>query len=197
MDLIEIINSTIVDLLNEQESLYLGDTFDVQDSTAEETVGRRKDLWGRAGVWRERFENAGDILRELSARGYNPDPRYLEEKVNKIDNWLNKTSKIDKTHTQIPDEIKTLDDVEKSSIRWSAAVDGREYLEKFHSDILNKLISEYNNIPVYTEEQQIAKNLVLNLLNNNIPELKRNLNQIREIVNILETEGKLVQTRIR
>ena len=61
-------------------------TFDQQDANAETIVGKQKDRWGRSQVWRERIENAGDILREISGRGKNPDVKYLEEKIDKIKN---------------------------------------------------------------------------------------------------------------
>ena len=173
-----------------KSNITLGDTFDIQDATAERTVSDTK-LWGDAGVWRYKIENAGDILRELSSRGHRPDPGYLEEKVRKIEEWLDK-----KIHMEIPDNLKTLDDFNKTNLKFSQAVDSREYLERFHGDVLNKITKEYENIPVYTKEQQIAKDLVLNLLYNNIPKLKINLKEIRSMIDEIRKNKRLVFTRI-
>jgi hypothetical protein len=42
----------------------------------------------RSGLIRERIENAGDILRELSSRGDRPDPGYIQEKIDKLRSWI-------------------------------------------------------------------------------------------------------------
>ena len=171
-----------------KSNITLGDTFDIQDATAERTISE-KDLWGDAGVWRYKIENAGDILRELSSRGHRPDPVYLEEKVNEIERWLRIKIKM-----EMPDDLTNLSDFNKTNLRFSQLVDSREYLERFYGNILNKTIKEYENIPVYTKEQQIAKDLVLNLLNNNIPELKTNLKQIRLMIDEIKNNNRLIFT---
>ena len=52
----KIIKEEVRGYLNEQKNpedikQYIGNTFDVQDSTAENTVGKRKDDWGLGGVF--------------------------------------------------------------------------------------------------------------------------------------------------
>jgi hypothetical protein len=154
---------------------YLGNTFNVQDSTAENTTGREKDLWGDGQVFRERIENAGDILRELSSRGYRPDYTYIMEKVQKLRRWLREY------FTEIPKDISTLEEFNKTYLRWSNAVDSREFVVKFYPKLLKRIIKEYENIPVYCKETKLAKDLVLNLLHGNRTELINNLNEIERL----------------
>lgn len=169
---------------------YIGDTFAIQDATAEITVGKRKDDWGLGGDFRERIENAGDILRELSSRGHRPDCRYIEEKVEKIEYWLKKS------FTEIPSDIKTLEDFNKTILKWSDAVDSRDFVVKFYSTILKQTINEYQNIPVYSKETAIAKELVLNLLYGNFNELKINLKQIKNICETIKHDGYITFTSL-
>lgn len=187
--------NVLKEYLNEQNkqdlSQYIGDTFDVQDATAEITVGKRKDEWGLGGVFRERIENAGDILRELSSRGNRPDYRYIDEKIEKIEHWL------EETHTNIPSDIKTLEDFKKTSLRWSTAVDSRDFVVRFHLPILRQTIKEYENIPVYSNETEIAKNLVLNLLRGDFDELRTNLKRIKNISDKIKRDGYITFTQKR
>jgi hypothetical protein len=195
MELRKFITTTIREYLNEQQNLevikqYLGNTFDMQDATAEITVGKRKDDWGLGGVFRERIENAGDILRELSGRGDRPDCRYIEEKVEKLEYYLKQT------FTEIPTEIKTLDEFNKTSLKWTDAVDSRDFVVKFYSNILKQTINEYQNIPVYSKETAIAKELVLNLLYGNFNELSVNLKQIKNICKTIKRDGYITFTSL-
>jgi hypothetical protein len=195
MELRKFIATTIREYLNEQQIIqdvkkYIGDTFDIQDATAEVTVGKRKDDWGLGGVFRERIENAGDILRELSGRGNRPDCRYIEEKVEKLEYWLKKT------FTEIPSDIKTLEDFNKTSLKWSDAVDSRDFVVKFYSTILKQTINEYQDIPVYSKETAIAKELVLNLLYGNFNELSINLKQIKNICETIKRDGYITFTSL-
>ena len=195
MELRKFIATTIREYLNEQEDIqsvkkYIGDTFDIQDATAEVTVGKRKDDWGLGGVFRERIENAGDILRELSGRGNRPDCRYIEEKIEKIEYWLKKS------FTEIPSDIKTLEDFNKTSLKWSDAVDSRNFIVKFYPSILKQTINEYQNIPVYSKETAIAKELVLNLLYGNFNELKINLKEIKKICETIKHNGYITFTSL-
>ena len=171
------------------EDISFGTAFDIQNSTAEQTTGREKDTWGDAQVWRERIENSGDILRELSSRGERPDPRYLLEKVNKLRNWIKSNKKY--PSEPIPDDIKTIDDFNKTNLRFTNTVDSYEYLNKFYSDVLEKTKKQYEEIPTYTKEQELALDLTIDLLNNDLNGLESKLNEIENIANKIKQEGKL------
>lgn len=169
----------------------LGDTFQIQDSSAEITVGKKKDQWGQAQVWREIIENAGDVLRELSSRGNSPDANYLTEKINKILNFLKKTD-----YTEIPDNITTLEKFNTTDLRWTDAVDSREYLMRFHSEILKQVLHEYLSIPIYTKEQEIAKSMIVNLLKNNRDIVFQEIDKIQNMILEIRKTGKLDFTSI-
>ena len=170
------------------------DTFDVQDATAERTVGNKK-IWGESQVIRERIENAGDILRELSSRGDRPDVKYLQEKVDKLKNWIERNNDIEEN--QISNDIKSIEDFENSSLKFTNVVDGFEYLNKFNIDALNKIKKEYDAIPVSSLEQKLSLDLIKDLLNNNIEGLSNKLDSMQEIINKTKQEGKLLQTKIK
>ena len=170
------------------EDITFGTAFDLQDKTAERTVSD-KNAWGESGLIRERIENAGDILRELSSRGDLPDPGYIQEKIDKLRSWIPDNASV--KSNAIPSDIKTIDDFNKTNLRWSNVTDGFEYLMKFNSDVVNKIRSEYEAIPTYTKEQKLAKDSVLALLNQDITGLEKNLDSLQDVVNTIEREGKL------
>jgi hypothetical protein len=170
------------------EDITFGTAFDLQDKTAERTVSD-KNAWGGSGLIRERIENAGDILRELSSRGDQPDPGYIQEKIDKLRSWIPDNASV--KSNAIPSDIKTIDDFNKTNLRWSNVTDGFEYLMKFNSDVVNKIRSEYEAIPTYTKEQKLAKDSVLALLNQDITGLEKNLDSLQDVVNTIEREGKL------
>ena len=172
-----------------QEEVKFGTAFEMQDNTAENTVGKNKDNWGESQVWRERIENAGDILRELSSRGESPDAGYIIEKVNKLKDWIERNKKY--PSEKIPNEIKTIEDFKNSKLKNTNALDSYEYLNKFHSDILEKIKKEYESINTYTKEQRLAVDLTLDLINNNLNGLDSKLNDIENIANQIKKEGKL------
>lgn len=172
-----------------EEDIDFGTAFKMQDATAESTVGKNKDNWGESQVWRERIENAGDILRELSSRGQNPDAGYILEKVEKLKDWIDRNKRY--PSQKIPNEIKTIEDFKNSNLKNTNALDSYDYLNKFHSDILNKIRNEYEEINTYTKEQRLARDLVLDLINNNIEGLESKLNDIENIANKVRSEGKL------
>jgi hypothetical protein len=190
------IKTTLREYLNEQQEntqdvkKYIGNTFEVQDDTAEVTVGKRKDDWGLGGTYREKIENAGDILREISCRGNRPDYRYIEEKIKKLEYWLKET------FTEIPSDIKTLEDFNKTKLKWTNAIDSRDFVVKFYPTIFKQTINEYQNIPVYCKETAIAKELVLNLLYGNFYELMSNLKQIKNICETIKRDGYITFTSL-
>ena len=170
------------------EDITFGTAFNLQDKTAERTVSD-KNAWGGSGLIRERIENAGDILRELSSRGDRPDPGYIQEKIDKLRSWIPDNASV--RSNAIPSDIKTIDDFNKTNLRFSNVTDGFEYLMKFNSDVVNKIRSEYEAIPTYTKEQKLAKDSVLALLNQDITGLEKNLDSLQDVVNTIKREGKL------
>ena len=119
------------------------DIYDHQDKNAEIIVSDSK--W-KGQVWRYKFENAGDILRELAKyKNEFLDPGYIYEKVDKIREWLDK-QKEKQIHID----------------------DSYGALKEKDSELLNKLKNSYKNQPVLTEAQQKAKDLVLNLIDGNL-----------------------------
>jgi hypothetical protein len=169
-----------------------GDTFAIQDTTAERTV-TDKSLWGRSGVWRYRIENAGDILRELSSRGDTPDYIYIGEKVGYLEKWIARNA--GNEPTPIPSSIRTLQDFDAHpTLHFTDATDSYEYLVRFHGDTLAKIQKQYENIPVYTEEQKTAKDLILALLKNDIDTVKTKLKDVVTILDRLKKDRTLTYT---
>ena len=183
-------SSALKDVESTTKALDDVSTFDQQDAKAEVIVGKQKDRWGRSQVWRERIENAGDILREISSRGKNPDVKYIEEKIDKIKNWLLKESGFD----SLPKNIKTLKDVDESNVKFSSAVDGWEYLNKFHNDVLQETIDAYKGIVVKTQEEQDVKDFILTLLQGDKSSIFSKLLDIGDIVFKIKKQGELKST---
>jgi len=171
-----------------EEEINFGTAFFQQDQTAEITVGKEKDKWGEAGFFREKVENAGDILRELSSRGKNPDSKYILEKIEKIKEWVAKSKE---GFLDIPNDIKTLDEFSKSNLRFTNAIDGWNYAKRFYNDILTKTLNEYKAIDTYTEEQRLARDLVVDLLNNDINGVESKISEIENIANKVKEQGEL------
>lgn len=171
-----------------EEEIEFSTAFNQQDATAEITVGKEKNQWGDAGFFREKIENAGDILRELSSRGKNPDPEYILEKITKLKDWVSKNKE---GFEKIPEDIKSLEDFSKSNLKSTDAIDSWDYSNKFYNDILTKTINEYKAIDTYTEEQKIARDLVVDLLSNNIGELESKISTIENIANKIKEKGEL------
>jgi len=184
------VSSALANVKNTAKALEGKNTFDQQDEKAEVIVGKEKDRWGRSQVWRERIENAGDILRELSGRGNNPDVKYLQEKINKIKNWILDGSGF----SELPKSIKTLKDVDESNVRFSSAVDGKKYLDKFHNDVLQETIDAYKGIVVKTEEEQVVKDFILTLLQGDKSSISSSLKEVEDIVGRIKKQGELKST---
>lgn len=165
-------------------------TFSQQEEKAEIITGKQKDRWGRSQVWRERIENAGDILREISSRGNKPDVTYLKEKVERIKNWLLKNEGF----APLPTGIETLEDVDKSNVRFSIVVDGKEYLKKFHSDVLQETIDAYKGIVVKTKEEQLIKDFILTLLIKNKEDIYSKLKDVEDMIDKIQKNKELIST---
>lgn len=71
-------------------------------------------------------------------------------------------------------------------MRFTNAIDSWNYANKFHNDILTKTLNEYKAIDTYTEEQRIARDLVIDLLNNNIKGVKSKIAKLESIANTVK-----------
>lgn len=112
--------------------------FDFQDKNGEVVVHRD---WKGSNVWRYKFENAGDILREFTK--YRPSKGYIFEKLRKIENFLNEVNNlhIDDTYeTCVNNNPVNIEDIRKA----------------------------YETQPYETQPQKIAIKLTLSLINNKI-----------------------------
>ncbi len=131
------------------------DVYNYQDEHAERIVGSSK--WD-GGVWRFKFENAGDILRELAKyKNEFLDPSYIYEKVNAIEKF-------------IPQYID--DDVHPD--------DQYKTLKAKHSDVLAELREAYVKQPTMSEAQDQAKTLVLNLIDGNLTEAQKQIDYFNQ-----------------
>jgi hypothetical protein len=145
----------------EVESLPLAgeevDVYDHQDQNAEEVVSR--STW-RSGVWRYKFENAGDVLRELAKyKNKRIDPSYVYEKINKIESFLKQQREgvhpDDSYNAVIEKDSPNLSDIKKA----------------------------YENQPVMSEAQEHARQLALSLINGDLVSAQKEIdyfNQFRE-----------------
>ena len=170
-----------------ESDIEFGTAFQQQRSTAETTVKSKE--WSGSDVIQDRVENTGDILRELSSRGDTPNPEYIQQKIDILRNWVKANNEI--PLNSIPKEIKTKEDFDKSDLSWTNIKDGFEYLKKFNSGIAEQIKFEYEAISTYTKEQKLAKDAVLDLLNNNIKDFEAKLDQLQEVVNRRKKDGKI------
>lgn len=126
------------------------DVYDFQDSHAEKII---HTSWNGAGgnQWRYRFENAGDILRELGKYSNQfLDGNYIFEKVNKIESFINAFGNEHRLHYD--DKYSTL--------------------KLLNADNLKALRHAYEIQPVVTEAQKVALQLIFNLIDGKLSEAK-------------------------
>ena len=142
----------------------------LQNETAERTVSD-KSLWGQSGVWRKKIEDAGDILREINL---GRDKNYIQEKVESLQDFIERKKQ--------RGEVKNTD---------NDFVDSYNYLIENHSDSVDKIKSEYEAIPVESDLDILAKDLILDVLNNNIEEAEIKLNKIQSVLD--KTPGRLIE----
>lgn len=131
--------------------------YKIQDDGAE-VILERKFVPNR--LWVYKIENAGDIIRELSKyKNTFLDPSYIYEKVNKIEKFLKEQQNQSLVHT---------DD---------------SYLEfkRQNEKNVNDFISEYESLPTMSEAQDVAKKMVLDLLNGNIEEVQKGIDYFNDI----------------
>jgi len=123
------------------------DVYGIQDAGVERLVHSQYWKGEGANYWRYKFENAGDILRELGKyKNTFLDPGYIYEKVNKIESFILQVK--DKNRLHPDDQYDTV------------------YAE--NSEIIKKMIDGYSKIPIMSTAQEHAKNLTIELLNNNL-----------------------------
>lgn len=147
-----------------------------QNDSAEVTISDKK-LWGQATRIREKIENAGDIFREIALGGKDASYRYIQEKIDKLQNFKKELSS--SPVSKIPSEIKTIEEYNEWQSKTGNydAVDGFEYIQKFHKDPLNTIRKEYESLrtDLKTPEQQLALDTVLNVIDGNMKGLTENL----------------------
>jgi hypothetical protein len=97
----------------------------------------------------------------------------------------------------IVDVIKTLKDVDESNVRFSSAVDGKEYLDRFHNDVLQETIDAYKGIVVKTQEEQVVKDFILALLQGDKSSLYSKLRDVEDIVDEVKRQGELRSTPLK
>lgn len=152
------------------------DVYEYQDTHGEQIV--KKSWNGTAGnFWRYRFENAGDILRELSKYGGQYfSTGYIYEKVDKIDRF-------------IKDQMQ----------RYIHPDDSYEQMRKDNLQNLLDLYEAYTKQPIKTKAQQQARQLVLALANNDLIKAKEIIdyfNNFREINDMSIPKGLYAENLI-
>lgn len=132
------------------------DVYDFQDTHAENIVHSPK--W-KGGVWRYKFENAGDILRELAKyRNTFLDPTYIYEKVNLIANFI---------PNYIDDDVHPDDQYKTLKIR--------------DVEVLQELRHSYEIQPVITEAQKVALQLIFNLIDGKLSEARKQIDYFQKM----------------
>lgn len=128
--------------------------YDHQDQNAELIISDKSRWKGDGGnVWRYKFENAGDILRELSKYGNEfLDSGYIYEKVNAIENFIKKFRNDD---VNVIDKYSTLAVVNKK--------------------VLAELRTAYEEQPIITAAQEQARQLALNLIDGRLGAAQLNI----------------------
>lgn len=130
------------------------DVFDHQDADAERIISDKGRWKGEGGnVWRYKFENAGDVLRELAKyKNTFLDPGYIYEKINAIESFIKKFRE---------------DDVHP--------VDKYSTLKNVNAEPLSDLRRAYEEQPTVTEAQEVARQLALNLIDGNLDEAQKQI----------------------
>lgn len=127
------------------------DVYKFQDTHAE-TLIHQSWNGGGGNQWRYRFENAGDVLRELGKyRNEFLDGNYIFEKINKIESFIN----------AFKDDYKLHYDDRYSTLKIQ------------NEDNLKALRHAYEIQPVVTEAQKVALQLIFNLLDGKLLEAKK------------------------
>ena len=130
------------------------DPYHYQNTHGERIVS---SAWKGSNVWRYKFENAGDILREFSKYddGF-VDKNYVFEKLNKIERFLQQW-KDDEFH---PDDTYST-------------------IKKNNPELLKNIKKAYEDQPTISKAQDLAVKLTLALINGNYQDAKKYHDLIR------------------
>ena len=144
------------------------DVYNYQDTHGEKAV--KLEVKGDPET-RLRLENAGDILRELSKhdKGYASDS-YIGEKINKIKKWIDSPI------------------VQQKYNDFVAKNQGR----------ITDYLDAYKDQPVYTTQQQKAKDIILSLIKGDIDAVKKGIKEVgSNIKKFIEQNKKEVEDAIQ
>jgi len=143
--------------LNKTVIPNLTDVYKMQDEGAERILERSFDP---NRVWAYKIENAGDIIRELSKyKNTFLDPSYIYEKVFKLQKFLKE---------------------QKQQI-YVAPEDSYFQFKRRNEKSVNDFIAAYEQLPVMSDAQAVAKKMVLDLLNGNIEEAQKGVDYFEDI----------------
>jgi len=145
---------------NEIDANGKNSLFNLQNSTAEPFLNKRN--WGQAMVWRKKIEDAGDIFRELNS-GNTKD--YIQEKIDSLKYFIERRKE--------RGVVKNTD---------GDFVDSYQYLIENHSDAVDKIKSQYEALPVESDLNILARDLIYDVLNNNLVEAEKKLNKIQSVL---------------
>lgn len=153
----ESIGNASEEYVNKKILPYIVDVYGIQDSTAERILERS---FKPNRVWVYKIENAGDIIRELSKyKNTFLDPSYIYEKVNKIESFLKS----------------------QQNQLLVAAEDSYYQFKRQNEKAVEDFVKAYEDLPVVSEAQSVAKKMVLDLLNGDIPEAQKGIDYFNEI----------------
>ena len=131
------------------------DPYTFQDSNAERIVHGKHDrnAWQTGNQYRHVLEYTGDILREFSQDIV--DVNYIDQKIGTLERYM-----------------------KSESYRLLYRIDAK----KENLENINLLIKAYEDQPTDTPEQELARQLVLELAKGNWKEVERHLNVLKQLV---------------
>ena len=147
---------------NENDADFKNSLYNLQDTTAERFLD--KSNWGKAMVWRKKIEDAGDIFRELNKGS---SKNYIQEKIDSLKSFIERVRERGYVRDAGPN---------------SDFVDSYQYLIENHSDAVDKIKSQYEALPVESELNILARDLIYDVLNNNLVEAEKKLNKIQSVL---------------
>ena len=139
-----------------------------QERFPEKTV---HEDWDMANSPRFIFEAAGDIIRELQKQYI--DPGYIKEKLDRINKMID---------GEISGKIHPDDSIKAA--------------RKYEPEKLDRLINQYKEQPTITEDQEVAKQAIISLLEGNFKKAKRLYKEVADRSKIKRTEPTTVDLGI-